>query len=103
MSITLSFTVFLNDEDYDITGFYTPEEQSQTSGPPERCYEGSPDEFEIDSIKLYGAECTDLPEATLAMLQTLAEDKAREAYSTFCQDEAAAEAEYFANKYHEGP
>lgn len=103
MSITLSFTVSLNDEDYDIIGFYTPEEPSQTSGPPERCYEGSPDEFEIDSVKRNGVECLLFSPEDTAELIDLALEKAREEYANFCQAEAASRDDYEANKYDEGP
>lgn len=103
MTMTMTFSVFLDDEEYVIQGTYTPEDPGQTSGPPERCYEGSPSEFEMLSIKLNGTECGRLSQEIYDKLQCLADVKADEEYALFCEAEAAAYAEYRDSDSYEGP
>jgi hypothetical protein len=50
--------VFCDELDADVlVGFdYTPGEESRTYGPPENCYEGSPEELEVCEVWLNGAD-----------------------------------------------
>lgn len=50
------FKTYVGDLDAAVRVDFTPGTPSQTSGPPERCYEGDPDEVEILSCLVDGEE-----------------------------------------------
>lgn len=49
-SCYLIFSLFHDDTEYRVSGFYTPPDLGQTSGPPERCYPPEPDDFDVDEL-----------------------------------------------------
>lgn len=50
------FDTYIGDQDAAVRVDFTPGTPRQTSGPPERCYEGDPDEVEILSCLINGEE-----------------------------------------------
>ena len=82
----MKFSIYIDDDEYEVEGTYFPGDPGQTSGPPERCYPPEDSEFEIESIKIYGAELTGASEHLLGRIQQLAEEKADELYSQTQQD-----------------
>jgi hypothetical protein len=82
----MKFSIYIDDDEYEVEGTYTPGDPGQTSGPPENCWPPEDSEFEIDSIKIDGAELTGASEHLLGRIQQLAEEKADELYYDSCQD-----------------
>ena len=63
----MTFLHTLTVGDLDLQCHFTadPGEPSQTSGPPERCYEGSPPSFELQRVEI-DHEITDGPSSKTA-------------------------------------
>lgn len=78
-STTLTFSLFIDDEEYRVLGYFTPGDPGRTSGPPENCYPPTDDEFEGESI-----ECVSDPSKPhplgLEELDALCLEKAAEIY-----------------------
>lgn len=62
------------DHTWKVAGTFYPGRASQTSGPPEKCYEEEPSEFDIDKVWLDGVAT---PVTTLLMQSVLEDIAAR--------------------------
>jgi hypothetical protein len=50
---------------------WIPEIEGRSKGAPENCYEGSQEEFEIESVMMNGKDLTDLIQVDSVMYDTL--------------------------------
>ena len=89
----MKFSIYIDDDEYEVEGTYSPGDPGQTSGPPERCWPPEPSEFEIESIKICGVELAGASEYLIGRIQQLAEEEADEIYSERQQADADSEAE----------
>ena len=97
-SIPLTFSLFLDDEEYLIEGDYFPGDPGQTSGPVEACHPPEDSEFEITLVIKEGEPQYILSQETIDRLIPAAEEAADKAYEILCDKTLAEEAEYWENE-----